>query len=84
MLCLVARFDDQKVRFPLPEKEAILGSAATSDILLPFPGVSRSHARLVRDGNRIHLRDLGSKNRLLVGEAAQPDLGNQTFRLLRG
>ena len=67
MLCLVARFGDQKVRFALPEGEAIIGSAATSDIMLPFPGVSRAHARIVRDGDHIHLRDLGSKNRLLVG-----------------
>ena len=67
MRCLVARFDGQKIRFSIPEGEAIIGSALTSDIMLPFPGVSRAHARLVHDGNRIHLRDLGSKNRLLVG-----------------
>jgi DNA-binding NtrC family response regulator len=67
MLCLVARFANQRVRFPLPEREAIIGSAASSDIMLPFPGVSRAHARIIRNGDRIHLLDLGSKNRLVVG-----------------
>jgi DNA-binding NtrC family response regulator len=67
MRCLVAQFENQRIRFPLPETQAIIGSSAASDIVLPFPGVSRAHARLVCSADRIQLLDLGSKNRLLVG-----------------
>ena len=68
MLCLVARFDGQSIRWPLPSGEARLGSSASNDIRLPFPGVSRSHALLIRTAEGFVLRDTGSKNRLFVGD----------------
>ncbi len=68
MLCLVARFDGQSVRFPVPRAEARLGSSSSNDIQLPFPGVSRTHALLIPTADGLVLRDAGSKNRLFVGE----------------
>jgi Transcriptional regulator containing PAS, AAA-type ATPase, and DNA-binding domains len=66
MLCLVARFKDQVVRFAIPESSAKLGSSPDNDITLPFPGVSRIHARVERTSSGIRLVDVGSKNRLIM------------------
>lgn len=67
MLCLVARFKDEILRFPLPEGTARLGSSPDNDIPLPFPGVSRAHARVERTPDGVRIVDVGSKNRLIVG-----------------
>src|SRR5262249_28307892 len=46
----------------------ILGAAANADLVLPFPGVSRRHARLLPvEGGGLLLIDLGSKNGLTLG-----------------
>ena len=46
MLCLVARFKDDVLRYPIPAKDSLIGSSADNHLLLPFPGVSRTHARV--------------------------------------
>jgi DNA-binding NtrC family response regulator len=69
MLCLVARFGGEAIRYPLPRAQATLGSAADNEILVPFPGVSRVHAVVVRTDGGFILRDSGSKNRLYVGDS---------------
>ena len=48
--------------FSLESAELKLGRHATSDILLEDDGVSRRHARIVREGDRYVLEDLGSAN----------------------
>ena len=53
--------------FAPPETEVRLGSSRECDWHLPFPGVSRFHARAVMEGERLLLRDTGSKNGLFVG-----------------
>ncbi|HVS15774.1 MAG TPA: SpoIIE family protein phosphatase [Thermoanaerobaculia bacterium] len=40
----------------------IIGRASTSDLALPDPFLSRHHARLFRQGDRILVEDLGSRN----------------------
>ncbi len=69
MRCLVARFDDQIIRWPLPEREGRLGSALGNEFVLPAPGVSRTHARIVPRGEGLGLVDLGSKNGLIAAGA---------------
>jgi hypothetical protein len=53
----------QPVRtFPLRAAELSIGRAEQSDIALADPGVSRSHARVVREGDDFILEDLRSTN----------------------
>jgi DNA-binding winged helix-turn-helix (wHTH) protein len=48
--------------FPLGDGEHVIGRTADADICLESPKVSRRHARLVVDGTRATIEDLGSKN----------------------
>ncbi len=67
MLCLVARYNAEIIRWPIPRREAKLGSALDNDFVVPFPGVSRHHAAVSTDGNHLRLQDLKSKNGIIVG-----------------
>jgi Nif-specific regulatory protein len=51
---------------PLAEGEVLLGRDDGAGIALPDPGVSRQHARLVKDGDGWSLLDLGSLNGTFV------------------
>ncbi len=66
MLCLVARFKDDVLRYPIPSKDSLIGSSEENHLLLPFPGVSRTHARVRPVDGGILFTDLGSKNKLMV------------------
>jgi DNA-binding NtrC family response regulator/pSer/pThr/pTyr-binding forkhead associated (FHA) protein len=44
---------------------ALLGAAPDNDLVAPFPGVSRSHARLEASADGVLVIDLGSKNGLV-------------------
>src|SRR5687767_12865853 len=72
MLSLVARFGEHTLRFALPAGEALLGFSSENEIPLPFPGVSRVHARVTRSGRDLVVEDLGSKNGVLVGGERVP------------
>jgi DNA-binding NtrC family response regulator len=65
MLRLVARYRDQVLFFPLVQACAVIGSAPENDIVLPFPGVSRRHARFQTLGRELLFVDLDSKNGLV-------------------
>jgi len=69
LLCLVARFGERTLRFPLPGGRASLGSSAACDIPLPFTGVSRLHAWLTPTRVGAILEDAGSKNKLILDGA---------------
>jgi DNA-binding NtrC family response regulator len=56
----------------MPEGEAVIGAAADADLVLPFPGVSRRHARLLPAGRDLLLVDLASKNGLVSGGERLP------------
>jgi len=62
--CLVARFDDQIYRWPLPRESVTLGSASENHFVLQVPGVSRVHARVEPVGEKLRLIDAGSRNGL--------------------
>jgi pSer/pThr/pTyr-binding forkhead associated (FHA) protein len=56
---------------PFTGPELIAGRGATCDVVLSAAGVSRRHARFVRDGESFRVVDLGSANGLRVnGERA--------------
>lgn len=68
MQCLVARYGERGLRFRLPEVPVEIGSQAGADLILPFPGVSRRHARLQAVPGGVVVTDLGSRHGLAVGE----------------
>ena len=65
MLRLVARHGQETLHFPVPEGEAVLGSAEDAGIWIPFAGVSRRHATLTAVPGGVRLVDAGSKNGLV-------------------
>ena len=69
MLCLVARYEDQVIRWPVPKDGARLGSDAGNEIVVPFPGVSRVHASVVPTPGGLKVVDAGSKNGILAGSS---------------
>jgi hypothetical protein len=53
-------------RFPLGERESIIGRGPGVGIYLESPFVSRQHARIVPGGGVYHVEDLGSTNGTFV------------------
>lgn len=58
----------------MPTEEGFLGSAESNELVLPFAGVSRRHARFEPVGEGLRLIDLGSKNGLVVGGERVPEV----------
>jgi pSer/pThr/pTyr-binding forkhead associated (FHA) protein len=53
--------------FPLPDRpEILVGYAKGNDIVVPFEGVSRRHARISFDGKSYWIEDAGSANKTFV------------------
>ena len=52
--------------YPLEEDEIVLGRSQSSTLQIDSPGVSRQHARLIRQGDRYLIEDLGSSNGTFV------------------
>jgi hypothetical protein len=50
----------------LPQGETLIGRSASCHVTIEDPLVSRQHARIVIEGNRVTAEDLGSRNGLLV------------------
>ena len=49
------------LKIPIRHWENTIGRSKNSDIMINFPTISRSHAALIRDGDKWFLSDLGSK-----------------------
>lgn len=68
MFRLVARYGDDLRRLTLlDQREVTVGSAEGNAFVVPFPGVSRRHARIVRTAEGVKVVDLDSKNGLITG-----------------
>ncbi len=63
---VVAKFEDQTIRHTLQPGSNLIGSGAACDICLHNTTVSRQHAVLTVEENRVELEDLGSTNGTLV------------------
>jgi len=83
----VAQIEWDRRVLPLMEGESVIGRGEDVAVRIDVEGVSRRHARIVADGGRFTLEDLGSKNgtylreQRLAGPAALED--GDTFRLGR-
>jgi DNA-binding winged helix-turn-helix (wHTH) protein len=49
-------------RIPVPQGESIIGRGGDATIHLDSPSVSRHHAKIVVDGDRVTIEDLASRN----------------------
>jgi DNA-binding NtrC family response regulator len=65
MLRLALRYQEQIRYFPMPDHDVQLGTAEENDLVAPFPGISRHHARLRPEGIGLLVTDLGSTNGLV-------------------
>ena len=61
---------DRSKRFYLTEPVLLIGRSSECDIVLPYPQISRRHARLYREGERYGIEDLKSVNGVGVNEKA--------------
>jgi DNA-binding NtrC family response regulator len=66
MFRLVISCDDRVRRVPLTGATSTIGAAADNDVVVACVGVSRHHATLTRSGDTLVVRDVGSRNGLLV------------------
>ncbi|MCE7957817.1 MAG: FHA domain-containing protein [Acidobacteria bacterium ACB2] len=73
VLALVVRYGEETLRFPVPRANARLGSDPGADLVVPFSGVSRSHAVVEPRPDGVHLVDTGSKNGLSVSGRRVPE-----------
>jgi transcriptional regulator with PAS, ATPase and Fis domain len=63
---VVAKLEDQTIRHTLQPGRNLIGSDADCEICLPNTTVSRQHAALTVDGEKVELQDLGSTNGTLM------------------
>jgi serine phosphatase RsbU (regulator of sigma subunit) len=66
---LVGKIKGRSACHFLRDGEQVVGRAATSHVRLPDSSVSRTHARIVLDGGKVTLTDLGSSNGTFVNGA---------------
>ncbi len=59
---LVGTFEGQEIRHEVPEGVVVIGRGAEAEVRLPVASVSRRHAKIQRDGDRVTVEDLGSRN----------------------
>ena len=73
--------DGSTGRHSVDKDEYLIGRQPPADLALPYPQVSRRHARIMRDDWSYWLEDLGSRNGVFVnGEL----VGDQPVRLVDG
>ena len=58
----VASLQGDGQSWTLDKTTITIGRDAENDVVLDDEGVSHAHAHIVRDGNQLYLRDLGSRN----------------------
>ena len=55
-------------RLMLPKQNTLIGRAPDSDLVMPFPQISRHHARIYRQGEQYFIDDNSSVNGTFVNE----------------
>ena len=72
--------DSKNQVIPLNKPETLIGRKAECDLVLQHPGVSREHARVVRNGLDYQLVDLFSKSTTKLNKFVLPPGQNFTLR----
>jgi len=65
------RRGEEVLRFALDRPRVVLGRGEKSDVVIPDPSVSRQHAALCFDGQRVTLEDLSGKGTVVSGIATR-------------
>ncbi len=65
---ILVRPGSQKREVPLNRARSVIGRRDDCQIRIPLNSVSRQHCELVRDGDRLSVRDLGSSNGTYVNQ----------------
>jgi len=63
---IITKGHDVGLEFPIEEGEAIMGRADDCGISLTDNIVSRNHTKLIREGDKVFLEDMGSQNGTFV------------------
>lgn len=63
-----ARKDGTTQTFPLPSAVTFVGRRQDCDMCIPLSVVSRRHCEIYTEHNKVHVRDLKSRNGTLVNE----------------
>ena len=66
MYRLIAYAKNGVQRFPVSSRDLVLGSMPECDIYLPFTGVGKRHARILREAGGLRIEDLGSRRGVVV------------------
>lgn len=82
--CLVGQYEGEPVRVLIPDGVVTLGAGGECDVILPYPTISRRHARLEHTGETLTVEDLGSSNGTHVdGRRVRAPTGLQPDQELR-
>jgi transcriptional regulator with AAA-type ATPase domain/pSer/pThr/pTyr-binding forkhead associated (FHA) protein len=66
MYRLIAYAKNGVQRFPVAASDLVVGSLPECDIYLPFTGVGKRHARILRQDGELTIEDLGTRKGILV------------------
>ena len=66
MYRLIAYAKNGVQRFPVAASDLLVGSQPECDIYLPFTGVGKRHARILREDSGLKIEDLGTRRGILV------------------
>lgn len=70
--------------YPIDREETVLGRGREAHVMIDSDGVSRKHARIVRQGEELVLEDLGSRNGTFVQQDGREDVRVRFRRLADG
>ncbi len=62
MYCLLAVIQGRPRSFPLAEGTIAIGRGEENDVVIADPSLSRLHARITVDGDRLFVQDMGSSH----------------------
>src|SRR5580658_7331414 len=62
VVLVMFRADGERRSFSIARDMTVIGRREDCDLRIPLGEVSRKHCRLVRDGDSLHVEDLGSSN----------------------
>jgi len=65
---IIIRGSPQGHRFFLTEPEMIIGRDPSADISVSDPGISRKHAKVVKENGKVKMVDLGSSNGTFIND----------------
>ena len=65
---IIIRGSPQGHRFFLTQSEMTIGRDPSADITIPDQGISRKHAKILKNGKSVKIQDLGSSNGTFVND----------------